>query len=97
VSSMGARLSQLTPSSAYCALATAYWSARLLLAHSGAERVADAVAQEVEAHHHQQDRQPGKGADPPLIEGAGSLGHHPSPLRGWRRRAEAEEAETGQG
>ena len=60
------------------------------------ERVAQRVAEEVEREHDREDRQPGKRADPPVLEVLRALGDAGAPLRVRRLRAEAEEREAGE-
>src|ERR1043166_4871352 len=58
------------------------------------ENIPQAVAQQVEAHHDKEDREPGRQCIPPgLREELTGLGNHPPPFGGGRRGAETEEAE----
>src|SRR2546429_237520 len=54
------------------------------------EPVADAVAKEVEAEHHGQDRQARKCRDPPLLDQLAPLRDHRAPFGRRRNDAEAE-------
>src|SRR4029077_8021075 len=56
------------------------------------EPVADAVAQEVEAHHHTKDCETRKCRNPPLLDKVPSLGDHSPPFRGRRYYAEPKKA-----
>src|SRR5262245_8999410 len=62
------------------------------------EDVAQAITQQVEAHHGEEDGQARRRRVPPRIrQKLARLGDGPAPLRRGRRRAEAEEAERGGG
>src|SRR3954449_12395105 len=58
------------------------------------ENIAQAVTQQVEAHHDKEDRKPGGQCIPPrLRKELTRFGNHPPPFRGRRWCAEAKEAE----
>src|SRR5690349_19291021 len=62
------------------------------------EHVTQAVAQEVEPHHDEKDRQSRRERVPPgLREEFARLGNHATPLGRRRRRTQAEEAERAGG
>ena len=60
------------------------------------EKVAEAVAEEVEGEHGGEDREPGERADPPPLEVLGAVGDHRAPLGLRRLGAEAEERQAGE-
>src|ERR1700736_4049248 len=58
------------------------------------EHVTQAVAEEIESHHDEEDREPGRERVPPgLGQELARLGNHAAPLGRRRRRAQPEEAE----
>src|ERR1051326_533683 len=62
------------------------------------EHVTQAVAQEIESHHDEEDRKPGRERVPPgLGQELARLGNHAAPLRRGRRRAEPQESERARG
>src|SRR6478672_7583524 len=62
------------------------------------EDIAQAVAQQVEAHHDEEDGKPGRQGRPPgLGQELARLRDHAPPFRSRRRRAEAEEAQRAGG
>ena len=61
------------------------------------EEVTKPVAQEIAADHEREDRQPGEGRHPPLLDHGASCRHHGAPFRRRRHRPEAEEAQAGEG
>src|SRR3989338_7243165 len=80
-------------------LPNSWWTSsrkRLLLAQAGVQRVAEPVAEEVEADHHDHDGEPGDrgdvGGDDEVTPG---VGEHGAPLGRGRLDAEAEKREAG--
>src|ERR1700730_14467122 len=62
------------------------------------EHVTQTVAEEVESHHDEEDREPGRERVPPRLgEKLARLGNHAAPLGRRRRRAQTEEAERARG
>src|SRR5215470_18590883 len=95
------RIVRLTPSSTRAgpdsvANETKRFSTSRRLASAGGtadprvEHVTQAVAQEIEPHHDEEDRKPGRERVPPRLgQELARLGNHPAPLGRGRRRAQA--------
>src|SRR5512137_122468 len=63
---------------------------------AGIEGIAQSLARDVDREHQDQDRQAGKGADPPGVEHEfASVGHHRTPRGRRRLHAEPEERQAG--
>src|SRR3954462_4085004 len=99
-----ARRSKLTPSTARTGPASLRnqvrrsrtCSSTSAVSCMGVQPVAQAVADEVEAHDHGEDRQAGEGRHPPLLHELPALADHGAPFGGRRDGAEAEEGEAGE-
>src|SRR6185437_6556160 len=99
-----ARWSKLTPSTARTGPASVRNQVRRSRTRSSTsavsgmriEPVAQAVADEVEAHHHRQDGEPGKRRHPPLLHQLPPLTDHRPPLGGRRHGAKAKEGQAGE-